>query len=223
MSPQLEEYTLIKFERSQIRIGVHGYILAKLISERVDRVLGERRAVFYASRAEDEMEAVVKLRFQLQSMWLDEPRSYADHIEWGKRIFQDEVHALQLLQPLRGTPILYDHGVLQQTDRHDYPGGVIHAIAMSKMPGKPATEYEDLSNTERAYLKSKVIHILEDIRLLGWEMDDGAPDNIIYDRLTRNVSITCVAYGTDTKPTESRPITERDGLVRILGQNMWWM
>ena len=64
MSPQLEEYTLIKFERSQIRIGVHGYILAKLISERVDRVLGERRAVFYASRAEDEMEAVVKLRFQ---------------------------------------------------------------------------------------------------------------------------------------------------------------
>ncbi|OGM39250.1 hypothetical protein ABOM_012067 [Aspergillus bombycis] len=132
------------------------------------------------------MEAVVKLRFQLQSMWLDEPRSYAHHIG-GKRIFQDEVHALQLLGPLHGTPTLYDHGVLRQTDRHDYPGGIINAIAMSKIPGKPATEYGDLNGTEGPYLKSKVTQILEDIRLLGWEMDDGSPDNIIYDRPTRTV------------------------------------
>ncbi|PIG69114.1 hypothetical protein AARAC_009567, partial [Aspergillus arachidicola] len=61
-----------------------------------------------------------------------------------------------------------------------------------------------------------------DIRLLGWEMDDGAPDNIIYDCPTGTVSITCITYGTDMDPAESRSVTENDGLVRMLGQDLWW-
>ncbi|KAB8279288.1 hypothetical protein BDV30DRAFT_233159 [Aspergillus minisclerotigenes] len=91
---------------------------------------------------------------------------------------------------------------------------------MPRMPGKPATDYPDLSDVEGEGLKRKVLQILEDIRLLGWELYDGEPDNIVYDRLTGTVSITCIAYGAD-KPTD-RPTTEKDGFLRILGQNLWW-
>ncbi|KAE8311677.1 hypothetical protein BDV41DRAFT_589430 [Aspergillus transmontanensis] len=220
MNERLEQCSLIKFEGSEITIGNHVYILGQLFSEKVNRDLGERRAVFYANRAKDGMEAVVKLRFQLHSMWLYEPEEYAHRIEWSKRIFRDEIRALRLLEPLRETPTLYDYGVLEQDDRHDYPGGFINAIAMSRMPGKPATDYPDLSDVEGEGLKRKVLQILQDIRLLGWELYDGEPDNIVYDRLTGTVSITCIAYGAD-KPTD-RPITERDGFLRILGQNLWW-
>ncbi|KAE8326479.1 hypothetical protein BDV39DRAFT_205889 [Aspergillus sergii] len=222
MNERLEQCSLIKFEGSEITIGNHVYILEQLFSEKVDRDLGERRAVFYASRAKDGQAAVVKLRLQLHSVWLYEPRQYAHRIEWSKRIFRDEIRALRLLEPHRETPTLYDYGVLEQDDRHQYPGGFINAIAMSKMLGKPATDYPDLSDVEGECTKHKVVQILEEIRLLGWEMDDGAPDNIIYDRLTGTVSITCITYGTDTKPAESRPITENDGLVRVLGQDLWW-
>ncbi|KAE8383749.1 hypothetical protein BDV26DRAFT_287170 [Aspergillus bertholletiae] len=187
MNPRLEVCALIKFEGSEIRIGDHDYILVSLFSEKVDRFFGERRAVFYVNRAEDGKEAVVNLRLQLQSMWLYEPESYAEYQDWGKKIFQDEVRALQLLEPLRGIPNLYNYGVLEQTDGHEYPGGFINAIAMSKMPGKPATDYLDLSDMEGECLRGKVAHILEDIRLLSWVLDDDAPDNIIYDFLTRAV------------------------------------
>ncbi|RMZ40014.1 hypothetical protein CA14_000817 [Aspergillus flavus] len=80
------------------------------------------------------------------------------------------IRALRLLEPLRETSTLYDYGVLEQDDRHDYPGGFINAIAMSRMPGKPATDYPDLSDVEGEGLKRKVLQILEGIRLLGWEL-----------------------------------------------------
>lgn len=32
---------------------------------------------------------------------------------------------------------------------------------MSRMPGKPATDYRDLSDVEGEYLKSEVVRILE--------------------------------------------------------------
>ena len=40
-------------------------------------------------------------------MWLlYQPEPYARRIEWSKKIFRDEIRALQLLLPLRGTPTL---------------------------------------------------------------------------------------------------------------------
>ncbi|KAF7618733.1 hypothetical protein AFLA_000381 [Aspergillus flavus NRRL3357] len=74
-----------------------------------------------------------------------------------------------------------------------------------------------LMNRNAGRNHATVLQILEGIRLLGWELYDGEPDNIVYDRLTGTVSITCIAYGAD-KPT-NRPTTERDGFLRILGQN----
>lgn len=64
MNERLEQCSLLEFEGSEITIGNHVYILGQLFSENPEPDLGERRAVFYATRVKDGMAAVVKLRFQ---------------------------------------------------------------------------------------------------------------------------------------------------------------
>lgn len=45
--------------------------------------------------------------------------------------------------------------------RFEYPGGYMHIIAMSRMPGKAVTEYTDLSDSEGLHIKSRLMYILE--------------------------------------------------------------
>lgn len=92
---------------------------------------------------------------------------------FAERIFQHEVEALQATANLQVTPSLLSFGTLSQSQASSYPGGYIYAIATSKLPGQPAAEITDLSESERVVLRDKVILGLEyvqPISICNWEL-----------------------------------------------------
>ena len=73
----------------------------------------------------------------------------------------EELRALELTAELSTTPNLLDHATLTQDLAYEYPRGYINVIAMTKMSGMPAVEYEDLSEGECSFIKAKLVEILE--------------------------------------------------------------
>ncbi|KAH8427421.1 uncharacterized protein LDX57_005136 [Aspergillus melleus] len=105
----------------------------------------------------------------------------------AKKELERDIRALQITESIVETPYLLEHAILRQDDIHEYPGGYIRTIVMSKMPGKPADEYDGLTTNERSLIKRKVTRILESMRLAGWKMSEGYPELVVYDRSTGDV------------------------------------
>lgn len=82
-------------------------------------------------------------------------------LRWATDLFQDEIQALIDCRDLTRTPDLLDESVQAQDNQYEYPGGYLQIIAMSRMPGKPVTEYFDLSDFEGLHIKRELIEILE--------------------------------------------------------------
>lgn len=78
-----------------------------------------------------------------------------------KKMFWDEIRVLQDTASLRNTPKFLDQEAKTQDMTYKNPGGYLLIIAMSRMPGRPATEYSDLSDTEGIYIKRELMQILE--------------------------------------------------------------
>lgn len=64
MNPQLGDIVLKKLEGTELTVGANIYHLDTLVSEKRDDQFAERRAVFYATRGTDNIDAVVKVRVQ---------------------------------------------------------------------------------------------------------------------------------------------------------------
>lgn len=70
------------------------------------------------------------------------------------RQYQTETYALQICWDA-------DYQELLQTREFENPGGYSNVIAMSRMPGRPVTEYGNLSGVEKQMIKGKVTGIFE--------------------------------------------------------------
>lgn len=68
---------LKKYEGSRFTVGSDEFQLTKLISEKLDRRVDERIAVFESFRVRDRQEATVKFRVQYVSFLF--PREWAGH------------------------------------------------------------------------------------------------------------------------------------------------
>ncbi|PYI09861.1 hypothetical protein BO78DRAFT_307670 [Aspergillus sclerotiicarbonarius CBS 121057] len=195
---RLEETTLKKLEGSVIHVGDGQYRLMQLFSEKIDRQLGERQAVFFATREGDRESSVVKLRFQMNPIIINSPEDREDNKKYAKEQFESEVRALRDTERLPSTPTLFHHSITQQAFTHEYPGGYIHAIAMQRMPGIPAPDYDDLSAEEQGRIKKQVIRMLR--------------------------SMTCLEHSVAVDPPVPKEnlYGEDTSLVDEFGQDIWW-
>ncbi|PLB52506.1 hypothetical protein P170DRAFT_423373 [Aspergillus steynii IBT 23096] len=225
MYPRLDQCTLLKFEGTRLTIGNDYYLLSTLFSEKVHDELGVRQAVFLGHRGQDGLASIIKVRIEMNPRIIEDPKSRPGILEWSTRLFQNEIKALIDCQDLRSTPNLLGQSVQVQNNQYEYPGGYIHIIAMSRMPGMPVTEYSDLSDTEGVYIKARLMEILESIRLHGWYITGGYPEKVIYERSTRTVSLTSLGNSekADLSKPEKYPFTENNDILLGFGQNVWWI
>ncbi|KAK1139145.1 hypothetical protein N8T08_001268 [Aspergillus melleus] len=221
LESRLEQTTLLKLQGREMLIGTNTYQLVELFAERVVPEMLERHSHFVARRGSDNLMCMIKLCFQSHP-----GRATDDEVAacaaWGKKQLERDIRALQVTESIVETPYLLEHAILRQDDIHEYPGGYISAIVMSKMPGKPADEYDGLTTSERSLIKGRVTSILESMRLVGWKMSEGYPELVVYDRSTGNVSITGLNRGSELDPNRTVPITEDSSLVNGFGQDIWW-
>ncbi|PLB47192.1 hypothetical protein P170DRAFT_478052 [Aspergillus steynii IBT 23096] len=212
-----EEPFLTKLEGTQITVGQNIYRLGELVSEGHSIKIYERHAHFIAQRESDGLACMARLRLQDGH----DAKDIAYCAEWGRQIFEREIRPLQLTESMAATPTLLDHETVFQTAVHGYPGGYINAFIMSKVPGRPAEEYE-LSKIEAGFIKREVIQILDSMQRLGWAIPQGFPDMVHYDRETQTVSMTGLDRGTEWDPNDTEPITEDSYLVSQFGEDIWW-
>jgi hypothetical protein len=92
---------------------------------------------------------------------VERPRDRLVKIQWATELFNKEWAALQACSGFTGTPTFYASDVLQQTREYEMPGGYIHVIAISQVPGAIALGIQNLTENEQSLIKSQVTAILE--------------------------------------------------------------
>lgn len=76
-------------------------------------------------------------------------------IRWATDLFRQECRAIEACQGLTSyTPRFYGSAELRQDMIHEYPGGYLHVLAMSRVGGSPVPEIEDLTDAERSLIKN---------------------------------------------------------------------
>jgi hypothetical protein len=79
------------------------------------------------------------------------------------RVAQDlelELNALCMYTTVPGLPTILAHARGVQDDNGPYPGSLIYAIVLSKLPGTPLDEIHDLTPTEMSLIQHLVSNIL---------------------------------------------------------------
>ncbi|KAI9782256.1 MAG: hypothetical protein M1839_005370 [Geoglossum umbratile] len=95
--------------------------------------------------------------------------------------FLSEWAALQDSSGSGHTPRLLYAGITKQDSSMPYPGGYIHAIVMSTVPGQEVGRILlDLSESERDTIRDQLASTLEYMRQKGWYYSDPKPENLIY-------------------------------------------
>lgn len=84
-------------------------------------------------------------------------------IEMATRAFNLECQALRECYDRNHpyTPEYFGSESLDQNREYIYPGGYLHVIAVSKMPGSIAPGMDDLTSSEQRLIKSQLTDILE--------------------------------------------------------------
>jgi hypothetical protein len=79
----------------------------------------------------------------------------------GERFSDQETECLERCETVEGLPKLLASGFHIQTDDFENPGGRIRALVMTRVPGVPVTEIQDLKTHEILNIKNGVIKVLE--------------------------------------------------------------
>ena len=83
-------------------------------------------------------------------------------IAWAKRVFGDEIFALEDADGSGHTPHLISYLCDQQSSDMPYPGGYIHIILMSFVPGEnPARIYSNLTADDLQIIRKQLTQTLE--------------------------------------------------------------
>jgi len=77
------------------------------------------------------------------------------------KFFRKECSALEKCETTGHTPIFYGCAELRQDNSDVFPGGYVHALAMSRVPGCAMVDIEDLTEKEISIIREQLAKILE--------------------------------------------------------------
>ena len=75
--------------------------------------------------------------------------------------FREECSALKECETTGHTPIFYGFAELRQDNSDVFPGGYLHVLAMSRVPGRAVTDIADLTEDEVSIIREQLTKILE--------------------------------------------------------------
>jgi hypothetical protein len=82
-------------------------------------------------------------------------------LEHAIRFFRGECRAVKGCQTTGHTPIFYGSAELCQENSDMFPGGYLHVLAMSRLPGCAVTSIADLTENEVSIIREQLTEILE--------------------------------------------------------------
>ncbi|PYH85386.1 hypothetical protein BO82DRAFT_429391 [Aspergillus uvarum CBS 121591] len=226
--PFLEEATLIRLEGREFQVGTGRYRLDRLVSEKVYRPYTERRAVFHATKLNDQQQQQVVVKFFIHQHPVLKRGCEASRLfgDIAQPAFEWEVQALEAARGLNGFPQLLNWESTVQSTEFENPGGRMNLIAMTRLPGFPLSFYtDDLREPSRIKpIKARVVELVEALRLHGQEYTEGDPDKIIYDRGTGKIGICCLGRSVAIRSAteQNDPITEDSAVIEEFGLNIWY-
>jgi hypothetical protein len=89
------------------------------------------------------------------------PGDRSEILDWAICYFRDECRAIKECETTGHTPIFYGSAELRQDDSDMFPGGYLHVLAMSKLPGCTVMDMADLTRDELSIIKEQLPKILE--------------------------------------------------------------
>jgi hypothetical protein len=75
--------------------------------------------------------------------------------------FRRECRAVKECETTGYTPISYGCAELRQDNSDIYPGGYLHILAMSRVPGCSVVDIADLTDNELSIIRAQLTKILE--------------------------------------------------------------
>jgi len=82
-------------------------------------------------------------------------------LESAIRFFRKECRAVRQCETTDHTPIIYGCAELRQDNNNIFPGGYLHVLAMSRVPGCAMMDIEDLTENEISIIREQLTKILE--------------------------------------------------------------
>jgi len=82
-------------------------------------------------------------------------------LESAISFFREECHAVRQCETTDHTPIIYGCAELRQGNSDIYPGGYLHVLAMSRVPGCSVVDIADLTDNELSIIRAQLTKILE--------------------------------------------------------------
>ena len=82
-------------------------------------------------------------------------------LETATRWLREECHAVKECETTGHTPIFYGCAELRQDNNDIFPGGYLHVLAMSRVPGRAVTDIADLTENEVSIIREQLAKILE--------------------------------------------------------------
>ena len=82
-------------------------------------------------------------------------------LESAIRFFRKECRAVRQCETTDHTPIIYGCAELRQGNSDIYPGGYLHVLAMSRVPGCSVVDITDLTGHELSIIRAQLTKILE--------------------------------------------------------------
>ena len=77
------------------------------------------------------------------------------------KFFREECRAVKECETSGHTPIFYGCEELCQDNSDIFPGGYLHVLAMSRVPGCAVVEIADLTKNEVSIIRGQLTKILE--------------------------------------------------------------
>jgi hypothetical protein len=89
------------------------------------------------------------------------PSDRPEVLEMAIRFFREECRAVKECETTGHTPTFYGSAELRQDNSDMFPGGYLHVLAMSRLPGCAVTNIADLTENEVSIIREQLTEILE--------------------------------------------------------------
>ena len=89
------------------------------------------------------------------------PSDRPETLEIAICFFREECRAVKECETTGHTPIFYGSAELRQDNSDIYPGGYLHILVMSRVPGCSVVDIAHLTDNELSIIKAQLAKILE--------------------------------------------------------------
>ncbi|RAQ47706.1 hypothetical protein AFGD_010361 [Aspergillus flavus] len=198
--PELEEETLRHIEGKLYVVGAKEYRLDRLVGESMNVSYNQRRAVFWATRASDSLEAIIKFFIEQHPILATVDIRRRIFRRLGRTAIEAEIKALEAGEDVKGLPHILERCSDVQGPEFEYPGC---ALVREDRIANPGGFGRELRQRGRAYTL-------------------GDPSKVILDRQGLQVGICSLGRAIAT-PRREWPISENTNVIQQLGREIWWI